>query len=158
MPSNYVHFTPNGFFAANNMNMAHPYNGNFTAIATRPPKLLDQPIQMPKKGRRNSRQQEMTVGGQIPKNYNDGSQSAKVISQHRANGNKQHAGIIETTIFATPQRRIMPANHQHLRREHSASIIIPSRRTLSANFLRYTPPTASEGFILYLRSLLLKFI
>lgn len=84
----------------------------------------------------------------------------------RGKGTMKAANIVKeptpmeatATIFATPQRRNATSTTapysqhrqqppQSIRREHSASILIPSRRTLSATFMRYTPPAtfATEG-------------
>lgn len=120
-----VHFTPTNFFAAAKQLHGTPCSTKDASNpAKRPPKLMDRQVDLPKKSKQ-------VPSSQIQPTNNQGGHNGK----HQS-GRQSYVEIgTSKSVSANPRHP-----QQHLRREHSASIVVPSRRNLSATFLRYTPP------------------
>lgn len=120
-----------------------PEFGQITPLNVVMPQLIKSPQQPPRN--QTQQQQQMVPTMAMMGGRGGGAKGTKPV--------KETAKSMETTtttIFATPPRRTATTSnhrqqpqqqHSSIRREHSASIVIPSRRTLSATFMRYTPPT-----------------
>lgn len=145
-----INFTPNGFFgttsAANNNHHSPQLRKDLMPINSPKilPKLMEQRVEMPKK--KKSKELITSNSGitkSLPNASSEGQQRMK--KQQRNQQRSPMDNNVATTILATP-RRTQPRVNNGFRHEHSSSITIPYKRTISAACIRNTPPAtfASE--------------
>lgn len=145
-----MNFTPNAFFGAKNDKIQTPQHQGYsnapkptTNTSKRIPKLMEQRIEMPLKGGRNSPKESGQVNRKsevIARLSNSSPDYCQKVNnkQHRNHQVPSMNSAVTANIFETPHRRT--PNNNGLRREQSASIIIPYKRAVSAACVRYTPP------------------